>query len=286
MGQKDITEKILADYKDVFSDIVNVLLFQGKELVQEDDLENCGMTSMYKADQKIHEQERDTSKVWKKGEVKISIFGLEHQTKYDSLMPLRVMGYDGASYRSQCLDSEGNKYPVITMVLHFGMEKWNKNKSLSECFSVSKELEPYFSDYRINVFDIAYLSDEQVAMFKSDFQIVADYFVQMRKNKDYQPSVKTIKHVDEILKLMSVLTEDTRFETVQNSERKVHNMSEFLNAVEEKGRAQGRAQGRAEERIKAIKRLIQKEQGKEFILSLGYSEEEYREAEESLFMSV
>ena len=27
MGEKDITEKILADYNDVFADIVNVLLF-------------------------------------------------------------------------------------------------------------------------------------------------------------------------------------------------------------------------------------------------------------------
>ena len=30
MGEKDITEKILADYNDVFADIVNVLLFGGK----------------------------------------------------------------------------------------------------------------------------------------------------------------------------------------------------------------------------------------------------------------
>ena len=34
MGEKDITEKVLADYNDIFSDIVNVLLFQGKEVVQ------------------------------------------------------------------------------------------------------------------------------------------------------------------------------------------------------------------------------------------------------------
>lgn len=27
MGQKDITEKLLEDYNDVFADIVNVLLF-------------------------------------------------------------------------------------------------------------------------------------------------------------------------------------------------------------------------------------------------------------------
>lgn len=30
MGQKDITEKILADYNDIFADIVNVLLFHGE----------------------------------------------------------------------------------------------------------------------------------------------------------------------------------------------------------------------------------------------------------------
>lgn len=33
MGEKDITEKILADYNDVFADIVNVLLFGGKQLL-------------------------------------------------------------------------------------------------------------------------------------------------------------------------------------------------------------------------------------------------------------
>ncbi|MDO5392952.1 MAG: transposase, partial [Eubacteriales bacterium] len=31
MAEKDVTEKILESYNDVFSDIVNVLLFQGKQ---------------------------------------------------------------------------------------------------------------------------------------------------------------------------------------------------------------------------------------------------------------
>ena len=35
MGEKDTTEKILADYNDVFADIVNVLLFGGKIIVDE-----------------------------------------------------------------------------------------------------------------------------------------------------------------------------------------------------------------------------------------------------------
>ena len=40
MGEKDIAEKILLAYNDVFSDIVNVLLFGGQEIIRENDLED------------------------------------------------------------------------------------------------------------------------------------------------------------------------------------------------------------------------------------------------------
>ena len=39
MAEKDIAEKTLEAYNDVFADIVNVLLFQGKHFVKEDELE-------------------------------------------------------------------------------------------------------------------------------------------------------------------------------------------------------------------------------------------------------
>ncbi len=55
MGEKDITEKILADYNDVFADIVNVLLFDGRQVVSPDDLETVKDQSQYKADGKIHQ---------------------------------------------------------------------------------------------------------------------------------------------------------------------------------------------------------------------------------------
>ena len=38
MKQKDITEKLLEDYEDVFADIVNVLLFDGNQLISPDAL--------------------------------------------------------------------------------------------------------------------------------------------------------------------------------------------------------------------------------------------------------
>ena len=54
------------------------------------------------------------------------------------------------------------------------------------------------------------LSSEQVAMFQSDFRLVADYFIQMRTNKEYNPSREAMKHIDAVLKLMSVQTQYDR----------------------------------------------------------------------------
>ena len=50
MGAKDMTENYLEAYNDVFADIVNVLLFQGKRLVNPKQLRNSRAHAVYKAD--------------------------------------------------------------------------------------------------------------------------------------------------------------------------------------------------------------------------------------------
>ena len=199
MGEKDIAEKTLEAYDDVFSDIINVLLFDGRQLVKENELSNAAPLSQYKADGKVHDQERDVAKFWKNGSIRICLYGLENQTDIDVDIPLRVIGYDGAGYRAQILadkDKDGKKkrkprYPVVTLVLYFGEKRWNKYRSLRECLEIPPELKPYVSDYKVNVFEIAWLEPETVAKFRSDFRIVADYFVQVRKNKEAQTEPKT-----------------------------------------------------------------------------------------------
>lgn len=109
MGAKDMTEKYLESYNDVFSDIVNVLLFQGKRVVQPGQLANSRERAIYKADDVLHEEERDILKFWKKNRVCIAVYGFENQTQIDKTMPLRIMGYDGASYREQILKDKQEK---------------------------------------------------------------------------------------------------------------------------------------------------------------------------------
>ena len=218
MAEKDITEKNLEALNDVFADIVNVLLFKGEQVINEKDLEADTTKSMFKADGKIHEQERDVSKFWKNGEIRISILGIENQTAQDSDMPLRVISYDGASYKQQLLDKkEKKRYPVATLVLYFGTEeKWSKAKHLYDCFEVPEKLKPFVNDYKINVFNIAFLSPKTIAMFKSDFKIIAEYFRAKRLNQKYKGSKEKLKHANETLKMFSALTGDDSFEKVYN----------------------------------------------------------------------
>ena len=256
MAEKDIAEKTLEAYNDVFADIINVLLFNGKTLVKEDELEEESPNSSYKADNKLHAQERDIAKYWRKGLVRIAFYGIENQTSVDADMPLRLFGYDGAAYRSQLLKKDQDesitddpRFPVITLVLYFGYEqRWKTPRTLYDCLNIPEELLPYVNDYKMNLFEIAYLNDEQVQMFQSDFRIVADYFVQMRKNRDYKAPATIITHVHELLQLMSVMTKDSRFEDAYNQEMEGGNVSmcEVLDRVEKKGFNEGQFKGRGE----------------------------------------
>ena len=50
MQEKDITQKMLERHNDVFSDIVNVLLFGGKRVVEEETLFDAVTDSVLKID--------------------------------------------------------------------------------------------------------------------------------------------------------------------------------------------------------------------------------------------
>ena len=242
MGEKDITEKLFEEFPDVFADIVNGLLFNGKTVVRSNQLESMKTLSAYKADGKIRPEDRDVAKRWKKSGIRIACIGFENQSEPDPYMVLRVLGYDGAEYRFQCLkeNMQKPKYPVVTLVLYFGYRhRWNKAKTLYETVNVPEEFKPFVKDVEINLFEIAYLTDEQVKLFKSDFRIVADYFVQKRKNGTYKPSRKKIKHIQSLLELFSVVENDKRFENLLQdddvAEGRLQNMCDVMDRAEKIG---------------------------------------------------
>ena len=84
-----------------------------------------------------------------------------------------------------------------------------------------------------------------------------------RKNKDYIPDDKTtIKHVDEILKFLSVMTGDSRYEEILSDKEGVSNMCDVAQRLEDRGIEKGMKEG--------IQKGLQKgrEEGNQMIYSL------------------
>jgi len=94
--------------------------------------------------------------------------------------------------------------------------------------------------------EVAWLTDEQVAKFKSDFRIVADYFVQKRKTGTYEGSRDTMRHMYEVLQLLSVMEHVDYLDRavvenrVKGGER---DMSSLFDQYIKEGEARGEARG-------------------------------------------
>ena len=277
MGEKDITEKILEDHNDVFADIINGLLFDGVQEIKPEALENTTVHAQYKAeDDKVHELERDIAKYWKEEKVELAICGIENQSKVEKHMPFRIIGYDGAAYRSQLQQERKRMLPVVTIVLYFGTDRhWNSRKKIKELMEIPRCLDMYVNDYQMHVFEVAWLTEEQISRFHSDFKVVANFFVQKRKNRDYIPDDPTeIRHVDEVLKLLKVMTGDRRYEEIFRKKKGVRSMCDVAERLEKMGIAKGieigRSEGKMEGEIKG-KMLVYKNLCRE-----GFGEEEAR----------
>lgn len=81
---------------------------------------------------------------------------------------------------------------------------------------IPDELDEYVNDYKIHVFEIAWLTDDQICKIQSDFRI------------------------------------DKRYEKVIQNSKGVSNMCEVAERLENNGRAEGRA----EERMELIKTML------------------------------
>jgi len=242
MAEKDISEKNLEAYNDVFADVVNVFLFKGEQVVKEEELQDTQLQNQFKFENKLHEENRDVSKYWGKSKIRIAFLGLENQTEVDKDMPLRVLAYDGEAYKGQLLakpnvTKDEKRYPVITLVLYFGVKHWDNWKSIYDCVDVPPKLQQYIHNYEINLFEVAYLSLEEVQLFKSDFKLVAEFLVQKRLKMEYTPSLDEIKHVDEILKMFTAITGNNDYvNRAKATERRPKNMCEVTEGLINKGR--------------------------------------------------
>ena len=272
MGTKDTTQKRLEDFEDIFADISNVLLYDGEDVIKENELETITAKDTYTVEKQIHEVERDVAKRWKHHSLHISLIGLENQTDPDYKMPMRVICYDGASYRAQ-LNAEDSKktYPVITLVLYMGTEKrWTAPKQLTDCFKYDERLGKFISNYKINVVELAWLSYEQIMKFKTEFRNFVELLRDTRLGRKPQYSPIQLKHVHELLQLMRVMSGNDEYEQLLNQttnnlkQNKLKGdeltMKKIVSLGFDEARAEamaeGLAKGEAQEKFATAKRML------------------------------
>lgn len=217
-----MAEKKLEDYPEVFTDIVNTLLFSNSSIrLDENKIVDGPTESIYKAEEQDKEQRRDTFKYYDIGNKGIlfcvAAYGIENQSTIDNVMPVRIMNYDASAYKSQVFGLKSSSkqtnqkrkriYPVITIVLNFSEKEWKTSRSLYDMMALPSDLAKYVQDYKINVFDVAFLEDDVIEKFTSDFKAVARFFKDKRLRLEANDTIE-IKHPAEIADLFSVFTGD------------------------------------------------------------------------------
>ena len=257
MGEKDIQHKLLEDYNDVFTDIVDVLGFHGEKIVTEETLVQGPTVSVYKAqDGRNREQLRDVTKFDTKLGLVMMLLGLENQTDEDYDMVFRVLRYDGASYKMQ--EAEREKYPVITWVLYFGLKRWRAPKDIHGAMIKGlpnwKKIIRTVPNYHINLIEVAFLPKEVRECLTSDFRIVADYFHAIRTGTEKEfyesrESRQRFQHVEAMMDFLQTFGGDIRYrnmkEEFREEIRKGENvtMCSLLDYAENKGIQAGIEQG-------------------------------------------
>lgn len=245
MKEKDITEKKLLSYNDVFADVINGTIFEGQEIVRSEDLTDANPVTQFKDDKNTHrEQIRDVAKLWEKKGVIFSFIGIENQTSLDRDMILRVISYDGATYKNQI----GNEhiYPVFTIVIYWGKNEWKVPTTLKERIECPTEIIDIVSDYKFKLIDMARLSDEEIDRFRDDFKFIAGI---LSKKRDYRPHNVDVKHPEEVLDLLDAVLGDDRFKQMKReivrikTEGREVDMCEFLDELEKRGMEKGIEQG-------------------------------------------
>lgn len=284
MGQKDLSEKNLQYYPDVFADILNALLYGGKPMIAAEELQPAPTETLYYSQKgRLRNQFHDVSKfVSRQGNI-LAQYTLENETQASRKMIFRRIGYEGAVYREQ-LDRKTD-YPFIGLVLYWGKKKWTQPRSIAEYFSsraIPLEIWKYINNNRLQIFQMSKLPKEVRGRFTSDMRIVVDF---LAEGKDYKPTEQRIVHVEAFLLLMKNLTGDDRYESLisklTEEEKGVEvKVCEVLDSFIDRGIQQGIQQGEARMLVKIVENLMT---NLAFSLnqaceSVGYTVEEYRKA--------
>lgn len=211
MREKSIMSRRFISQNEVFADIFNYHLYQGKQVIKEDDLEERDSTELAVLiqDEKAYavEKMRDILKecvIKTTAQAVYLILGIENQSQLHYAMPVRKFLYDALSYTKQVEEiskknirekkyknraeylsgfrKEDKLKPVITLVVYWGADEWDAPRSLHEMLEVDDpDILQFVDDYKLKLVIPGEITDFE--KFHSDARYVLE-FIGASKNKE------------------------------------------------------------------------------------------------------
>lgn len=282
MGKKDLAVNRLLERKEIFSDLMNGIIFDGQQILNPAHMELISQKSgvlQRRDDGKITALER-TGDIRMKADMGIYsvIFCNETQGKVDYTMPVRNMLYDALEYTKQIqelekahkmegditdtesflsgITKEDRLQPVITTVLFLG-EEWDGAVRLRDLLEINEQdkdwrmLSAYLPEYHINVINAGSIEDP--SKFTTSLQQIF-YMLRYRKDKKLLKQYldthrKSIERMDQVEKMAAfvMLGEQKRIDRWLSSrtEKGEWDMCQAIEDMIKDGERQGEIIGEA-----------------------------------------
>ena len=298
MGNIDKLTTKFMNHNDVFADAFNFFIYNGEKIIDASTLKPMDSHILLdifdwdkpKQSYKTVQKYRD---VFKQAVIKYDdeaayvLLGVENQTDIHYAMPVRNMIYDALSYAEQVsargyynkknkTAKDGVEFlsgflktdkliPVITLVVYFGVEKWDGPISLHEMLDTNNDVVlKYIQDYRINLIEPSGIKEEELELFTSDLKEVLT-FIKFSKDSEkikehYMDRGKVMIDNDAIRVIETV----TNIKVPKKKGRKKTDMCEAINKLieEEVSAIKKIAQERTAEEVNKIKEEAAKEKRK------------------------
>ena len=241
-----------------FADLFNTVLFNGKEVLkaedlQEQDTDTSGIIE-FKEYKETIARARDVVKKSAFG-VDFVIYGIENQKKIHYAMPLRNMIYDALGYLKEYqqfsrsrenvgvsrtkeeflsgLTKEDRLHPIITIVLYYSERPWDGPLSLKDMVNIPEELNLVFSDYRMNLLQIRdsgkfhFKNQEVETVFSISREIFNGEFEKIKEQ------YRSINIKSELATVIGAITDSVELIEQAESSKEVINMCKALERLQE-----------------------------------------------------
>lgn len=262
--QQSKQDKILRGFfkvKTHFADIINAMLFEGKDVIHADELLLCDSdeTIYFVYENRINVMERRRDILMHATVNGIPVYiGLEIQSTINYSMPYRLLLYDTMTYHLQykLIDKDHREHfrptGVMSTVLYSGDRTWHQPHSLLDRILVPEPLKGLMNTWKGNIHDIKEINVELLRNEKVKSLVSAVQTI-YRWNKDTS-TIKELVLSKEVAIVVAVMTNSEELVIrIEKEEREEVDMCQVLEEFKLESEMRGLKQGKIQTIVNQLK---------------------------------